>query len=186
MVPRAGLDRCKNLAPSGIRSPDFLAHNESLYWLRYPSPRLKHCDKNNAYKIVQKYVIHWMWCFSKCSWQWVICSLCLQLVALCPLPEICLIHDLSSKSLCLHVRFCVAPLTWLITNFRNCKRWDWSNDSVCAHILRETWRNYHVQHLIWSRWNYKLPVVWTSILGVLYLQTVFCFISGCVQGLCRY
>ena len=36
--PRHGLDRCeKNLAPTGIRSPDRPARSQSLYRLRYPA-----------------------------------------------------------------------------------------------------------------------------------------------------
>ena len=37
MGPRAGLDRCGNLAPTGIRSPDRLARSQSLYRLSYPA-----------------------------------------------------------------------------------------------------------------------------------------------------
>jgi hypothetical protein len=36
--PRVGLERWKNLAPTGIRSPNRPARSESLYRLRYPSP----------------------------------------------------------------------------------------------------------------------------------------------------
>jgi hypothetical protein len=32
---RAGLDRCKNLAPIGIQSPDHPARSQLLYWLHY-------------------------------------------------------------------------------------------------------------------------------------------------------
>jgi hypothetical protein len=35
--PRAGLDVCKNLAPSEIRSPDRPACSQSLYRLSYPA-----------------------------------------------------------------------------------------------------------------------------------------------------
>jgi len=35
--PRAGLDGCGNLAPTGIRSPDRLARSDSLYRIRKPS-----------------------------------------------------------------------------------------------------------------------------------------------------
>jgi len=34
--PRAGLERCGNLAPTGIRFPDRLSRSQSLYRLRYP------------------------------------------------------------------------------------------------------------------------------------------------------
>ena len=37
--PRAGLNGCGNLAPTGIRSPDRPARSESLYRLSYPGPR---------------------------------------------------------------------------------------------------------------------------------------------------
>jgi len=40
--PRAGLDGVENLAPTGIRSPDRPARNDSLYRLSYPGPPLKH------------------------------------------------------------------------------------------------------------------------------------------------
>ena len=36
---RAGLARAENLSPTGIRSPDRPARNESLYRLRYPDSR---------------------------------------------------------------------------------------------------------------------------------------------------
>ena len=35
--PRAGLDRCENLAPNEIRSPDRPARSQSLYRLSYPA-----------------------------------------------------------------------------------------------------------------------------------------------------
>jgi hypothetical protein len=40
--PMAGLDTCakKNLAPTGIRSPDGPARSQSLYRLTYPGPAL--------------------------------------------------------------------------------------------------------------------------------------------------
>ena len=41
MGPRADLDGCENLAPTGIRSPDRPARSESLYRLSYPGLRLK-------------------------------------------------------------------------------------------------------------------------------------------------
>jgi hypothetical protein len=37
---RAGLDRCGNLVPTGIRSPDRPARRQSLYRLRYRAHRL--------------------------------------------------------------------------------------------------------------------------------------------------
>jgi hypothetical protein len=39
MGPGAGLDGCGYLAPTGIRSQDRPARNESLYRLRYPGPQ---------------------------------------------------------------------------------------------------------------------------------------------------
>jgi hypothetical protein len=36
--PRAGLDRCGNLANTGIRSPDRPTRSQSLYRLSYPGP----------------------------------------------------------------------------------------------------------------------------------------------------
>jgi hypothetical protein len=36
--PRAGLDVCENLVPTGIRSPDRPARSQSLYRLSYPGP----------------------------------------------------------------------------------------------------------------------------------------------------
>jgi hypothetical protein len=36
--PRAGLDGCGKLAPTGIPSPDRRVRNESLYRLSYPAP----------------------------------------------------------------------------------------------------------------------------------------------------
>jgi hypothetical protein len=35
--PKAGLDKCENLASTGIRSPDRPVHSQSLYRLSYPS-----------------------------------------------------------------------------------------------------------------------------------------------------
>jgi hypothetical protein len=35
--PRTGLDRCANLGPNGIRSPDRPARSQSLYRLSYPA-----------------------------------------------------------------------------------------------------------------------------------------------------
>jgi hypothetical protein len=35
--PRAGVDVCENLAPTGIRSPDRPARSQSLYRLSYPA-----------------------------------------------------------------------------------------------------------------------------------------------------
>jgi hypothetical protein len=35
--PRAGLDRCGKSRPTGIRSPDRPARNQSLYRLSYPA-----------------------------------------------------------------------------------------------------------------------------------------------------
>jgi hypothetical protein len=37
--PRAGLDRCGTLAPTGIRSLNRRVHRESLYRLSYPGPQ---------------------------------------------------------------------------------------------------------------------------------------------------
>jgi hypothetical protein len=37
--PRASLDGCGKLSPTGIRSPDRPARSESLYRLSYPGPR---------------------------------------------------------------------------------------------------------------------------------------------------
>ena len=39
MGPRAGLEGTKNLAPTGILSPDRLAGSESLHRLYHPGPR---------------------------------------------------------------------------------------------------------------------------------------------------
>jgi hypothetical protein len=45
---RAGLDRCGNLAPTGIRFPDRPARSESLYRLPYPSPQKTHYVQQNT------------------------------------------------------------------------------------------------------------------------------------------
>jgi hypothetical protein len=39
---RAGLDGCVESRPTGIRSPDHRARNESLYRLSYPGPPFQH------------------------------------------------------------------------------------------------------------------------------------------------
>ena len=41
--PRTGLNRCGNLAPAGIRSPDRPARSQSLYRLRYAAHSVTVC-----------------------------------------------------------------------------------------------------------------------------------------------
>ena len=49
MGPRAGLNRCGNLAYNGIRSPDRPVRTESLHRLSYPGPRSP--DNSNNYHV---------------------------------------------------------------------------------------------------------------------------------------
>ena len=53
--PMAGLDGWGNFRPTGTRSPDRAARNESLYWLSYPGPPLKpsgllYIPRNSTFK----------------------------------------------------------------------------------------------------------------------------------------
>ena len=45
--PRAGLDRCGNLAATGNRSLDRPARSQSLYRLSYPGPRYLSLTRTN-------------------------------------------------------------------------------------------------------------------------------------------
>jgi hypothetical protein len=44
--PGAGLDTCEKSLPTGIRSPDLPARNESVYRLSYPGSVLKSTRRN--------------------------------------------------------------------------------------------------------------------------------------------
>ena len=50
-APRAGLDGCENLAPTGIRSPDRTARSESLFRLSYQTEIQKIQDRTVASRV---------------------------------------------------------------------------------------------------------------------------------------
>jgi hypothetical protein len=47
----AGLDRCENLASTGILSPDLAARSESLYRLRHPIPTTQIALRENELRL---------------------------------------------------------------------------------------------------------------------------------------
>ena len=57
--PRAGLDGCENLAPTGKWSPDRSARSESLYRLSYPSTQLGWVATGSLGKYGKQELMRW-------------------------------------------------------------------------------------------------------------------------------